>query len=66
MGLMHSRDLAAAGGLRITPDLIPDEAQQWLAASEVGWIAFFAPSFDTSGWRPSRPRGFVYAASTMG
>lgn len=30
-----ARDLAAAGGLGlITPDLIPDEAQQWLAASE--------------------------------
>src|SRR6202163_4136231 len=30
-----SRDLAAAGGLgMITPDLIPDEAEEWLAASD--------------------------------
>jgi len=30
-----ARDLAAAGGLgMITPDLIPDEADAWLAASE--------------------------------
>ena len=30
-----ARDLAAAGGHgMITPDLIPDEAQQWLAASD--------------------------------
>src|SRR3977135_2655205 len=30
-----SRDLAAAGGLgMITPDLIPEEASEWIAASE--------------------------------
>src|SRR6476646_4541284 len=30
-----ARDLAAAGGAGlITPDLIPDEAQEWLAASD--------------------------------
>ena len=30
-----ARDLAAAGGLGlITPDLIPDEAEEWIAASE--------------------------------
>ena len=30
-----ARDLAAAGGLGlITPDLIPDEADEWLAASD--------------------------------
>ena len=30
-----SRDLASAGGLgMVTPDLIPDEADEWLAASE--------------------------------
>ena len=30
-----ARDLAAAGGLGvITPDLIPDEAEEWLAASD--------------------------------
>src|SRR6476661_9100481 len=30
-----ARDLAAAGGLGIiTPDLVPDEAEDWMAASE--------------------------------
>jgi tryptophan synthase alpha chain len=67
-----ARDLAAAGGYGlITPDLIPDEAQQWLAASEehhLDRIFLVAPSST-----PQRlvttveaSRGFVYAASTMG
>ncbi len=64
--------MAAAGGYGlITPDLIPDEAQQWLAASEehhLDRIFLVAPSST-----PQRlvttveaSRGFVYAASTMG
>src|SRR6201997_1610780 len=67
-----ARDLAAAGGHGlITPDLIPDEAGQWLAASEahrLDRIFLVAPSST-----PQRlvttveaSRGFVYAASTMG
>lgn len=67
-----ARDLAAAGGQGlITPDLIPDEAAQWIAASEehgLDRIFLVAPSST-----PERlvatveaSRGFVYAASTMG
>lgn len=67
-----ARDLAAAGGLGlITPDLIPDEADQWLAASEthnLDRIFLVAPS--STPERLARTveasRGFVYAASTMG
>lgn len=67
-----ARDLAAAGGLGlITPDLIPDEADQWLAAAEqhdLDRIFLVAPS--STPERLARTveacRGFVYAASTMG
>jgi tryptophan synthase alpha chain len=67
-----ARDLAAAGGLGlITPDLIPDEAEQWIAASEqhdLDRIFLVAPS--STPERLARTveasRGFVYAASTMG
>lgn len=67
-----ARDLAAAGGLgMITPDLIPDEADQWLAASDahdLDRIFVVAPS--STPERLARTvdacRGFVYAASTMG
>jgi tryptophan synthase alpha chain len=67
-----ARDLASAGGLgMITPDLIPDEASEWLAASEthgLDRIFLVAPSSTperlASTVRASR--GFVYAASTMG
>ena len=67
-----ARDLAAAGGLGlITPDLIPDEADQWIAASErhdLDRIFLVAPS--STPERLARTveacRGFVYAASTMG
>jgi len=61
----------AGGHGLITPDLIPDEAQQWMAASEahrLDRIFLVAPSST-----PQRlvatieaSRGFVYAASTMG
>ncbi len=51
-----ARDLAAAGGLGlITPDLIPDEAQQWLAASEehrLDRISWSRRPRHRSGWRP--------------
>ena len=67
-----ARDLAGAGGLGlITPDLIPDEADQWLIAAEqhnLDRIFLVAPS--STPERLARTvdacRGFVYAASTMG
>lgn len=67
-----ARDLAAAGGLgMITPDLIPDEAGDWLTASDrhdLDRIFLVAPS--STPERLARTveasRGFVYAASTMG
>jgi tryptophan synthase alpha chain len=67
-----ARDLAAAGGYGlITPDLIPDEAGQWLAASEVHGldrIFLVAPSSTPQrlAMTVDASRGFVYAASTMG
>jgi tryptophan synthase alpha chain len=65
-------DLAAAGGAgAITPDLIPDEAQAWLAAAEehdLDRVFLVAPSSTESRLRSTTAacRGFVYAASTMG
>ena len=51
-----ARDLAAAGGHGlITPDLIPDEAQQWMGhPTSIGWIASFwwRRPRRLSGWRP--------------
>jgi tryptophan synthase alpha chain len=67
-----ARDLASAGGRGlITPDLIPDEAQQWLAASEehrLDRIFLVAPSSTPERLvtTVNASRGFVYAASTMG
>jgi tryptophan synthase alpha chain len=67
-----ARDLAAAGGKGlITPDLIPDEAQSWLAASEeygLDRIFLVAPSStpERLAITVEACRGFVYAASTMG
>jgi tryptophan synthase alpha chain len=67
-----SRDLAAAGGLgMVTPDLIPDEADEWLAASEahdLDRIFLVAPSSTPERLAKTvqASRGFVYAASTMG
>ncbi len=67
-----SRDLAAAGGHGvITPDLIPDEAEQWLAASErhgLDRIFLVAPSStdERIAATATASRGFLYAASTMG
>jgi tryptophan synthase alpha chain len=65
-------DLATAGGSGlITPDLIPDEAGEWLAASErTGLDRVFLAAPSSSDARLARAvevsRGFVYAVSTMG
>ena len=67
-----ARDLAAAGGLgMITPDLIPDEAPEWIEVSEVhdlDRIFLVAPSSTPERLTATveASRGFVYAASTMG
>lgn len=67
-----ARDLAAAGGLGvITPDLIPDEAADWLAATDrhdLDRIFLVAPSSTTDriAMTAAASRGFLYAASTMG
>jgi tryptophan synthase alpha chain len=67
-----ARDLAAAGGLGlITPDLIPDEADEWLAASDAyGLDRTFLVAPSSSEERIAATarasRGFLYAASTMG
>jgi tryptophan synthase alpha chain len=67
-----ARDLAAAGGLGvITPDLIPDEAGEWLAASDahgLDRIFLVAPSSteERIASTAAATRGFLYAASTMG
>jgi tryptophan synthase alpha chain len=65
-------DLSAAGGSGlITPDLIPDEASEWLAASDaygLDRIFLAAPSSTDERLRSTiaHSRGFVYAVSTMG
>ena len=67
-----ARDLAAAGGLGvITPDLIPDEADEWLgraAAHGLDRIFLVAPSSSEEriASTAAATRGFLYAASTMG
>ncbi len=67
-----SRDLAAAGGLGIiTPDLIPDEAGEWLQASDrhgLDRIFLLAPSSTPQRLAATveASSGFVYAASIMG
>ncbi|MGL5930032.1 MAG: tryptophan synthase subunit alpha [Dermatophilaceae bacterium] len=65
-------DLAAAGGAGlITPDLVPDEADDWLDASDrhgLDRVFLVAPSSTPERLEKvtSACRGFVYAASTMG
>lgn len=65
-------DLVEAGGAGlITPDLIPDEADAWLEASErTGLDRVFLAAPSSSDERLRRTvelsRGFVYAVSTMG
>lgn len=65
-------DLLAAGGAGlITPDLIPDEGAEWLAASDrddLDRVFLAAPSSTDARLRQAveLSRGFVYAVSTMG
>lgn len=67
-----ARDLASAGGVGlITPDLIPDEADDWIQASDahgLDRIFLVAPSStpERLAATVTASRGFVYAASTMG
>jgi tryptophan synthase alpha chain len=67
-----ARDLASAGGAGlITPDLIPDEAEPWLRASDeqgLDRVFLVAPSSTDARVRMTaeRCRGFVYATSVMG
>ncbi|HEY9314085.1 tryptophan synthase subunit alpha [Williamsia sp.] len=67
-----SRDLAGAGGLGlITPNLIPDEADDWMAASaehKLDRIFLVAPSSteERLAMTLEASSGFIYAASTMG
>jgi tryptophan synthase alpha chain len=67
-----ARDYAAAGGTGlITPDLIPDEAHDWLAASDAhGLDRTFLVSPSSTDARlamtVAKCRGFVYATALMG
>lgn len=67
-----ARDFSNAGGAGlITPDLIPDEAADWIAASDengLDRIFLVAQSSREDRLRATAvaSRGFVYAASTMG
>lgn len=65
-------DLASAGGAGlITPDLVPDEASEWIAESDrtgLDRVFLAAPSSSDARLRQALTvsRGFVYAVSTMG
>ncbi len=67
-----ARDLAAAGATgMITPDLIPDEAQEWIAASDEHRIdrTFLVSPSSTDerlAMTVAHCRGFVYATALMG
>lgn len=67
-----ARDLASAGGLGlITPDLIPDEADEWMAASSAhGLDRIFLVAPSSSEERLAKTTaassGFVYATAVMG
>ncbi|MFT4110665.1 tryptophan synthase subunit alpha [Propionicimonas sp.] len=67
-----ARDLANAGGSGlITPDLIPDEAQDWIAASDAhGLDRVFLVSPSSTDARiaatAAAGRGWLYATSVMG
>jgi tryptophan synthase alpha chain len=67
-----ARDLAAAGGSGlVTPDLIPDEASDWITVSdERGLDRVFLVAPSSTDLRLALTvgacRGFVYAASVMG
>jgi tryptophan synthase alpha chain len=65
-------ELSAAGAAgAITPDLIPDEAAKWIAATDDHmldrvFMATPSSSDERVGNAGSSSRGFVYAVSTMG
>ena len=65
-------DLAAAGGSGlITPDLIPDEAEEWIAAADahdLDKVFLVAPSStdERLAMTTAACRGFVYATAVMG
>jgi tryptophan synthase alpha chain len=67
-----ARDLAAAGGAGlITPDLIPDEAAEWIAASDehaLDRVFLVSPSSTDARLASTVAacRGFVYATAVMG
>jgi len=67
-----AKDLAASGGQGIiTPDLIPDEAANWIQFSEgnnLERVFLAAPSSSSERVTQAHDasRGFVYAVSTMG
>ena len=67
-----AEELAEHGGAGlITPDLIPDEAEEWIAASDahgLDRVFLVAPSStpERLATVTHACRGFVYAASTMG
>ncbi|MCI9887603.1 tryptophan synthase subunit alpha [Micrococcales bacterium 31B] len=67
-----AEQFASAGGAGlITPDLIPDEGQDWVAAASsrgLDRIFLVAPSSPAErlSYVVSQSSGFIYAASTMG
>lgn len=67
-----ARNIAESGGAGlITPDLIPDEAHEWIEASDrynLDRVFLAAPSSTDERLSAvvSSSRGFVYAVSTMG
>lgn len=68
----YARDLANAGGSGlITPDLVPDEAEEWLAASDkygLDRIFLIAPSStdERLAMTTAACRGWVYTTALMG
>lgn len=67
-----AKDLAAAGGVGvITPDIIPEEADEWVRATDEAMldrVFLVAPSSPVGRIQRvcEASNGFVYAASTMG
>ncbi|MEO5710671.1 MAG: tryptophan synthase subunit alpha [Nocardioidaceae bacterium] len=67
-----ARDLASAGGAGlITPDLVPDEASEWIAAADahaLDKVFLVAPSSTDVRLQQTTEacRGFVYATAVMG